>query len=201
LAALTYEEAQERSRLLDVRGYRVELDVGFQVLADVTAVIGTWTSFALARKTRGYDADQRASAHPVAPEPREVPDADAALAAYDISYAKGASALRQLVAWLGWPAFLAGINDYFARYRFGCATLADLLDCLSRASGADVTEWDGPWLRSAGVDTLTVSRPEPPGRDGRVSHAGGRPHRVWIGVYDEGPGDRCPDRLAAAAPG
>ena len=163
--------------------------MGFRVLADATSFTGTWTTFALARKTGGYDADQRASAHPVAPEPREVPDTDAALASYDgISYAKGASALRQLVAWLGWPVFLAGINDYFARYRFGCATLADLLDCLSRASGADVAEWARAWLRSAGVDTLTVSRPEPPGRVGCISHVGGRPHRVWLGVYDEGPG-------------
>ena len=94
----------------------------------------------------------------------------------------------------GWPAFLAGINDYFARYRFGSATLADLLDCLSRAAGTDVGEWAGPWLRSSGVDTLTVSRPEPPGRVGCLSHAGGRPHRVWIGVYDEDP-----DELALRA--
>lgn len=163
--------------------------MGFQVLTEATGFTGAWTDFALARKTRGYDADQRTSAHPVAPEPRDVPDTDAARSGYDdISYAKGASALRQLVAWLGWPAFLAGINDYFARYRFGCATLADLLDCLSRAAGTDLGEWAGPWLRSPGVDTLTVSRAEPPGRVGCLSHAGGRPHRVWIGVYDEGPG-------------
>jgi len=163
--------------------------MGFQVLTEATGFTGAWTDFALARKTRGYDADQRTSAHPVAPEPRDVPDTDAARSGYDdISYAKGASALRQLVAWLGWPVFLAGINDYFARYRFGCATLADLLDCLSRAAGTDVGEWAGPWLRSPGVDTLTVSRAEPPGRVGCLSHAGGRPHRVWIGVYDEGPG-------------
>ena len=106
--------------------------MGFQVLAEATAFTGTWTDFALAHKTRGYDADQRESTHPVAPDPGDVPDTDAARSSYDdISYAKGASALRQLVAWLGWPAFLAGINDYFARYRFGCATLPDLLDCLS----------------------------------------------------------------------
>jgi aminopeptidase N len=163
--------------------------MGFRVLADATAFTGTWTECALTRKTRGYDADQRASTHSVAPEPREVPDTDAARGGYDdISYAKGAAALRQLVAWLGWPAFLAGINDYFARYRFGSATLADLLDCLSRATGTDVGEWAGPWLRGPGVDTLTVSRPEPPGRVGCIRHVGGRPHRVWIGVYDEGPG-------------
>ena len=179
--------------------------MGFQVLAEAAAFTGTWTDFALAHKTRGYDADQRESTHPVAPEPREVPDTDAARSSYDdISYAKGASALRQLVDWLGWPAFLAGINDYFARYRFGSANLADLLDCLTRASGADVGEWAGPWLRSAGVDTLTVARPEAPGRVGCISHAGGRPHRVWVGVYDEAPGQltlrsRVPVRVPADA--
>jgi aminopeptidase N len=161
--------------------------MGFQVLSEATAFTGTWTDFALSHKTRGYDADQRASTHPVAPEPREVPDTDAARSSYDdISYAKGASALRQLVAWIGWPSFLAGINDYFARYRFGSAALDDLLDCLSHASGADVREWAGRWLRTAGVDTLTVSRPGPQGRAGGISHTGGRPHRVWIGIYDQG---------------
>ncbi len=57
--------------------------MGFQVLSEVTEFTGTWTDFALARKTRGYDADQRASAHPVAPGPQEVPDTDAARSAYD----------------------------------------------------------------------------------------------------------------------
>ena len=152
--------------------------MGFQVLTEATGFTGAWTDFALARKTRGYDADQRASAHPVAPEPRDVPDTDAARSGYDdISYAKGASALRQLVAWLGWPAFLAGVNDYIGRYRFASAALPDLLDCLSRASGADVHEWAAAWLGTSGPDTLTVSRPDPPGRVGCLTHAGQRPHR------------------------
>jgi aminopeptidase N len=163
--------------------------MGFQVLAEATAFTGTWTDFALTHKTRGYDADQRASAHPVAPEPQEVPDTDAARSSYDdISYAKGAAALRQLVAWLGRPAFLAGINDYFARYRFGSAALDDLLDCLSRASGADVRAWAGPWLRTSGVDTLTVSRTAPFLDRAVIKNAGSRPHRVCVGVYDVGPG-------------
>jgi len=93
--------------------------------------------------------------------------------------------LRQLVAWTGWPAFIAGLNDYLARYRFGSATLDDLLDCLSRASGADVDGWAARWLRTAGVDTLAVRRDGP----GLITHDGSRPHRVWIGVYDRAPGD------------
>ena len=158
--------------------------MGFQVLSEATAYTGTWADFALSQKPRGYDADQRASAHPVAPGPHEVPDTDAARSSYDdISYAKGASALRQLVAWTGWPAFISGINDYFARHRFASATLQDLLDCLGRASGADLGAWAARWLRTAGVDTLAVRR------DGLVTHAGSRPHRVWMGVYDRAPGD------------
>jgi aminopeptidase N len=160
--------------------------LGFRVLAEATAFSGAWAACALDRKVRGYDADQRASTHPVAPDPPAVPDTDSALASYDdISYAKGAAALRQLVAWLGWPAFLAGVNDYFARYRFGSATLEDLLGCLGRAAGpagegqagagSGVGEWAASWLRSAGVDTLSVSRPAPPGRVGCVSHDGSRP--------------------------
>src|SRR4029077_4792722 len=158
------------------------------LLAHTITFMCSWTTFALARKIGGYDADQRASAHPVAPEPQDVPDPDAALASYDgISYAKGASALRQLVAWLGWPVFLAGINDYFARHRFGCAPLSERLYCLTRASGADVGEWARPWRRSAGVDTLTVSRPEPPGRVGCISHVGGGAHPGSVAGVQEGP--------------
>jgi aminopeptidase N len=164
--------------------------MGFQVLSEATAFTGTWADFALARKPRGYDADQRASTHPVAPGPHEVPDTDAARSSYDdISYAKGASALRQLVARTGWPDFITGINDYFARHRFGSATLDDLLDCLSRASGADLHDWAARWLRTPGVDTLAVHHDGPPARTGLVTHTGGRPHLVWIGAYDRAPGD------------
>jgi aminopeptidase N len=165
--------------------------MGFQVLSEATAFTGTWTDFALARKPGGYDADQRTSTHPVAPGPRDVPDTDAALSNYDdISYAKGASALRQLVAWIGWPAFLAGLNDYLARYRFGNAALADLLDCLTRASGRDVRGWAGHWLRSSGVDTLMVNLEEAGDSAASVRHLGTRPHRISAGVYDRGPADQ-----------
>ncbi len=160
--------------------------MGFQVLSEATAFTGAWTDFALSRKPRGYDADQRASTHPVAPGPREVPDTDAARSAYDdISYAKGASVLRQLVAWTGWPAFITGINDYLARYRFASATLDDLLECLARSSGADLREWAGHWLRTPGVDTLAI----PSSGAGILTHSGSRPHQVWVGVYDQVPGD------------
>jgi len=153
--------------------------MGFQVLSEATGFKGSWTDFAVNRKGFGYDADQRPSTHPVAPEPDAVPDTAAALLNFDgISYAKGASALRQLVTWLGEKDFLAGINDHFARHRFGNATLADLIDSLARATDRDVRTWAADWLRTTGVDTLT---PEPVEADGhwslRVERDGSRPHR------------------------
>ncbi|MGX7761682.1 aminopeptidase N [Streptomyces angustmyceticus] len=130
--------------------------MGYQVLAEATRFTDTWTDFAIARKGWGYDADQRPSTHPVAPAPEDVPDTASALLNFDgISYAKGASALRQLVAWMGEKEFLAGINDHFARHRFGNATLADFIDSLSRATDRDVHAWAESWLRTTGVDTLT----------------------------------------------
>jgi aminopeptidase N len=168
--------------------------MGFQVLSEATSFTGTWADFALGRKPRGYDADQRLSTHPVAPDRDEVPDMDAALSNYDdISYAKGASALRQLVAWIGRRAFRTGINAYLTQHRFGNATLSDLLDCLTRASGLDVHEWARHWLRSTGVDTLTVAAvqdraAETAGHEvgGQlvIEHFGTRPHRLLAGIYD-----------------
>ncbi|MET8680687.1 aminopeptidase N [Streptomyces sp. NPDC004647] len=169
--------------------------MGFQILTEATGFTGTWTDFAVARKSWGYDADQRPSTHSVAPEPEVVPDTEAARLNFDgISYAKGASALRQLVAWLGEKDFLAGINDHFARHRFGSATLADFLDSLARATDRDVHAWAERWLRTTGVDTLTPQVSNH-GDEWHVDivHTGSRPHRIAIGAYDRAFTD--PERL------
>ncbi|MCT2594400.1 aminopeptidase N [Streptomyces sp. N2-109] len=170
--------------------------MGFQTLAESTRFTGTWTDFAVARKGWGYDADQRGSTHPVAPDPDDVPDTAAARLNFDgISYAKGASALRQLVAWLGEKTFLAGINEHFARHRFGNATLHDFLDSLARVSTErDVHAWAARWLSTTGVDTLTPRVGEADGRWWlEIGHEGGRPHRLAVGLYDRAPAD--PARL------
>ncbi|MBW1604636.1 aminopeptidase N [Streptomyces sp. JJ66] len=165
--------------------------MGYQVLAESTRWSDTWTDFAIARKSWGYDADQRPSTHPVAPDPEAVPDTASARLNFDgISYAKGASALRQLVTWLGRDAFLAGINAHFAAHRFANATLADFLDSLAGASDQDVHGWARHWLRTTGVDTLTprITVGTEAGGTGAVQlairHEGTRPHRVRVGLYD-----------------
>ncbi|MFJ9727234.1 aminopeptidase N [Streptomyces sp. NPDC101209] len=160
--------------------------MGYQTLTEATRFTDTWTDFGVARKAWGYDADQRPSTHPVAPE--NVDDTASALLNFDgISYAKGASALRQLVAWLGEKDFLAGINTHFARHRFANAGLADFIDSLASATERDVHAWADAWLRTTGVDTLrpVVTRAEEGTYALRIEHTGSRPHRVAVGLYDQ----------------
>lgn len=160
--------------------------MGYQTLTEATRFTDTWVDFGVARKAWGYDADQRPSTHPVAPE--AVDDTAAALLNFDgISYAKGASALRQLVAWMGEKDFLAGINIHFRRHRFGNATLADFIDSLAAATDRDVHAWADAWLRTTGVDTLTpvLATAADGTRTLTVERTGSRPHRVCVGVYDQ----------------
>ncbi|MDG4796120.1 aminopeptidase N [Micromonospora sp. WMMD1082] len=173
--------------------------LGTRVTAEATRFDRAWTTFALRRKAWGYAADQRPSTHPVAPE--RVADAAEALLNFDgISYAKGASVLRQLVAWLGDEAFLAGLNDHFARHRFGNATLADLLDGLGAGSGRELSDWAASWLRTAQVNTLRAEvAVDADGRYADVAiaqtasptHPVLRPHRIGVGRYAvDGTADR-----------
>ncbi len=197
--------------------------MGYQTLTEATHFTDTWVDFGVARKGWGYDADQRPSTHPVAPDPDAVPDTASALLNFDgISYAKGASALRQLVAWLGEKDFLAGINAHFARHKFANATLADFIDNLASATDRDVHAWAEQWLRTTGIDTLTaeVGAPEPtepagPPANGNgqswaltVTREGSRPHRITVGAYDHalntqsGPGHLAlRDRFEIDVPG
>ncbi|MDG4783303.1 aminopeptidase N [Micromonospora sp. WMMD961] len=165
--------------------------LGTRVTAEATRFDQAWTTFAMRRKAWGYAADQRPSTHPIAPE--EVADADEGLLNFDgISYAKGASVLRQLVAWLGDEAFLAGLNAHFAAHRFGNATLDDLLASLSGASGRDLSGWAELWLRQPQVNTLRAEvAVDAAGRYTEVavvqtapeSHPVLRPHRIGVGRY------------------
>lgn len=165
--------------------------MGYQTLTEATRFTDTWVDFAIGRKSWGYDADQRPSTHPVAPDPHAVPDTASAMLNFDgISYAKGASALRQLVTWLGEKDFLAGINTHFARHKFANATLADFIDSLAHATDRDVHGWAESWLRTTGVDTLTPTVTESNGSWAlQIARDGSRPHRIAVGAYDADPVD------------
>ncbi|MFD3323777.1 aminopeptidase N [Streptomyces sp. NPDC058701] len=168
--------------------------MGYQTLTEATRFTDTWVDFGVTRKSWGYDADQRPSTHPVAPAPEDVPDTASALLNFDgISYAKGASALRQLVAWLGEKDFLAGINTHFARHKFANASLADFVDSLAAHTDRDVHAWAEVWLRTTGIDTLRPQIEDSPGGPGgwtlTVDRDGSRPHHIGVGVYHRDPGD------------
>ncbi|WP_405019672.1 aminopeptidase N [Kitasatospora sp. NBC_00070] len=159
--------------------------LGYRVTAEATRFTSSWSGFAVKRKGWGYDADQRSTTHPIAAS--GVESVAEAMSNFDgISYAKGAAALRQLVAWLGDEAFFAGINEHFARHRLGNAELSEFLDVLAQSSGRDVHGWAERWLRTSGVDTLRLAVRH----DGeRVLSAelvpdGSRPHLVGLGVFD-----------------
>lgn len=124
--------------------------------AEATEFSEAWVDFGIARKNWGYGADRAPSTHPIAGAP--APDSDAALTNFDgISYAKGASALRQLAAYVGDDAFIAGVRDHLNSHAYGNATLADFLGAIERASDRDLSAWAAGWLETSGTDQLTVA--------------------------------------------
>ncbi|WP_203814290.1 aminopeptidase N [Paractinoplanes tereljensis] len=158
--------------------------LGTRVAGEATRFTGTWTTFAMQRKAWGLRADQHPSTHPVAPV--EVRDTEQALLNFDgISYAKGAATLKQLVAFVGDEAFLAGLNEHFTAHAYGNATLADLLGALAKASGRDLSGWAEVWLRRAQVNTLKLAlSPARVEQTAPADHPTLRPHKIGIGLYD-----------------
>lgn len=73
--------------------------------AEATEYTEAWTTFANVEKSWAYRQDQLPSTHPVA---ADIPDLAAVEVNFDgITYAKGASVLKQLVAYVGLENFLA----------------------------------------------------------------------------------------------
>ncbi len=115
-----------------------------------------WVAFGIQRKLWGYAAERSPSTHPVAGSP--APDALSALGNFDgISYAKGASVLRQLIAHIGEEAFNSGVTAYLSQFAYANGELADFLAAMEKASGQQLDTWAQAWLRTAGADTLSWS--------------------------------------------
>ncbi|MBV2363453.1 aminopeptidase N [Streptomonospora nanhaiensis] len=159
--------------------------------AQATKWTDAWTTFANIEKAWALRQDQLPSTHPIA---ADIPDMQAVEVNFDgITYAKGASVLKQLVAYVGVDAFFAGVRAYFAEHAWGNTELSDLLRHLEAASGRDLSAWSREWLETAGVNTM---RPEfEVGEDGAFTsfavlqqaaedYPTLRSHRLAIGLYD-----------------
>ena len=122
-----------------------------QASVEATRFTDAWTTFCGGRKIWGYTQDQQPSTHPIA---ADAPTLSVAESNFDgISYAKGASVLKQLVAYLGRDNFFAGIRAYLSGHAWGNATLADLLRALEASSGKTLGDWSKAWLQTAGPST------------------------------------------------
>ncbi|HCA87175.1 MAG TPA: aminopeptidase N [Streptomyces sp.] len=164
--------------------------MGALSLVEATRFENGWITFANRRKAWAYRADQLPSTHPITADIHDLQDAK--LNFDGITYAKGASVLKQLVAYVGRDAFLEGARRYFKRHAYGNTRLEHLLSVLEETSGRDMAEWSRAWLRTAGVNSLTPMAVYDTAdritelavlQDAAPSHPELRPHRVAVGLY------------------
>ncbi|ANJ26851.1 aminopeptidase N [Agromyces aureus] len=171
--------------------------------SEVTEFTGVWATFASDEKTSAAEQDQLPSTHPIVAPIESLADVEVNFDA--ITYDKGASVLKQLVAWVGLEAFQRGVGAYLRAHAGGNATLRDLLDELERASGRDLGRWSELWLETAGVNTLrAVLESDDAGlitsavieQTAAAAHPTLRPHRLAIGCYS---GDAADDGSGSLA--
>lgn len=153
-----------------------------------------WTTFAARRKAWAYVADQMPTTHPIV---ADIPDLLAADQNFDgITYAKGASVLKQLAAFVGEDAFRDAARAYFRKHAYSNTSLEDFLQALETASGRDMRQWADAWLKTSGVPKLkinystddqgliTAANLEQFGIDPITGAAIVRPHVLSVGAYE-----------------
>ncbi|MDQ2660580.1 MAG: aminopeptidase N [Actinomycetota bacterium] len=171
--------------------------------AEATEWTNAWTTFNAMEKSWAYRQDQLPSTHPVVATINDLEDVQVNFDG--ITYAKGGSVLKQLVAWVGVDAFFAGVSAYFQKHAWGNTTLADLLAELEVSSDRDLSDWSGLWLETAGVNTLRPEIVLDGDGTGVITsfavlqsapedHPTLRPHRLAIGFYNLKDGKLVRDR-------
>jgi aminopeptidase N len=164
-----------------------------RTLQEATEFTDAWVDSSMARKPWGYAAERMPSTHPVAGSP--APDAQSALQNFDgISYSKGAATLRQLITYIGDAAFISGVSDYLRSHAYGNAALADFLGAMERASGKNLWRWAEAWLRTAGLDAISVKVTTDRGtitsatvrRTPPAAFPADRPHSIDIAGFSHG---------------
>ena len=174
----------------------------YHAAVEATEFDESWTGFTNARKNWALRQDQLPSTHPIAADNF---DLQAVEVNFDgITYAKGASVLKQLVAWVGLDNFLVGLRAYFKAHAFGNSEFSDLLSALEEASGRELDSWAKEWLQTSGVDTFTPAfeldesgsyRSFSVLQTATVENPTLRRHRIAIGLYDLEANDDGDERL------
>ena len=164
----------------------------YHAAVEATEFTESWTGFTNARKNWAIRQDQLPSTHPIAADNYDLHQVEANFDG--ITYAKGASVLKQLVAWVGIENFLSGLGEYFREHEYANSEFTDLLGALERSSGRELASWADEWLKTTGVNTMTPSfELDSTGNYTRFSvlqsavadHPTLRRHRLGIGLYDD----------------
>lgn len=160
-------------------------------MAEATRYTDAWTTFTITGKNWAVAQDQLPSTHPVL---ADMVDLESVSSNFDgITYAKGASVLKQLVAFVGREAFDEGLREYFRKHAWGNTVYSDLVTELEASSGRDLSAWSEAWLANAGVTTLKPVVSE--AADGTIEsltieqtapadYPTMRPHRLNVGCYN-----------------
>ena len=159
--------------------------------AEATEWKDAWATFCSGEKSWGQAEDEKPTTHPiVAP----INDLNDTYVNFDgITYAKGASVLRQLVAYTGRNQFFQGIHNYLEKHKYSNATLDDLLSELEATSGRDLKKWSGLWLEQSGVNTISAEVRVAPDctieelalvQTAPADNPVLRPHRLAVGFYN-----------------
>ena len=164
--------------------------MAYVVMVEATRFKDAWLDFVISQEASAKAQDQLPTTHPIV---ADIPDTDSVHLNFDsITYEKGASALKQLAAWVGEEAFFSGLQRYFRKHAYGNTELTDFLAPLEEASGRDLRSWSRVWLEAAGLNTMgaeleldgdtirraVIDQTAPP------LHPTLRPHRLRLGLFD-----------------
>ncbi len=148
----------------------------------------TWLDF-FTTKAWGYWQDKLITTHPIE---TNVPDVRTARGNFDgITYAKGASALKQLHFFVGEEGFREGLRYYFKNYAWKNTQRKDFIGAIALKSNVSLDNWTDKWLKTAGPNPVEVKFAC---KDEKISEAYViqtpsvsktlSPHRMKIGLYE-----------------
>lgn len=125
--------------------------LAYTTIAHIRGFENVWTSFA-GLKGWAYYEDQLVTTHPI-----HVPvqSTDDVFNLFDgISYAKGASVLKQLSHFVGEPTYQKSIASYIRKHQYQNTQLKDFSDAIAETSKTNMDAWGEEWLLTPGVNTI-----------------------------------------------